>query len=107
MNFSKKEKKKKKEEQEIKVEDYNKYFRQAVRHSFTKSYDKTIESWKKVLTINPKYDTGWAMLGKTYEKMGNYQEALKYYDKALEITPTHLEANKYKEQLLKKKEKIS
>lgn len=47
------------------------------------------------------------MLGKTYELMGDYQEALKYYDKALEITPTHLKANQYKDQLLKKKEKLT
>jgi len=100
MNIPKKEKKKE-EEEEIKVEDYNKYFHQAVKTSFTKNYEKTIENWTKVLTINPKYDTGWTMLGKTYEKMGDYQEALKNYDKALEISPTHLKANQYKEQLLK------
>ncbi|MFX0027111.1 MAG: tetratricopeptide repeat protein [Candidatus Hermodarchaeota archaeon] len=104
MNIPKKEEKKE-EEVEIKVEDYNKYFHQAVKYSFSKNYDKTIESWTKVLTINPKYDTGWIMLGKTYEKMGNYQEALKYYDKALEITPTHPKAHQYKEELLKKKVK--
>ena len=97
MNIPKKE-----EEEEIKVEDYNKYFHQAVKYSFSKNYEKTIDNWMKVLTINPKYDTGWTMLGKTYEKMGDYQEALKYYDKALEITPTHLKANQYKDQLLKK-----
>ena len=106
MNIPKKEEKKE-EEEEIKVEDYNKYFHQAVKLSFSKNYDKTIESWTKVLTINPKYDNGWAILGKTYEKMGDYQEALKYYNKALEITPTHRKANQYKEQLLKKKEMIS
>jgi len=107
MNIPKKERKKKEEEEEIKVEDYNKYYHQAVKYSFSKNYDKTIENWMKVLTINPKYVNGWVILGKTYEKMGDYQEALKYYDKALEITPTHLKANQYKTHLLKEKEKVS
>ncbi|MGB5912537.1 MAG: tetratricopeptide repeat protein [Promethearchaeia archaeon] len=106
MNIPKK-KEKDNEEEEIKVEDYNKYFHQAVKYSYSKNYDKTIESWIKVLTINPKYVNGWIILGKAYEKKGDYQEALKYYDKALEITPTHLKANEYKSQLLKKKEKVS
>ncbi len=106
MNIPKK-KEKDDEEEEIKVEDYNKYFHQAVKYSYSKNYDKTIENWIKVLTINPKYVNGWIILGKVYEKKGDYQEALKYYDKALEITPTHLKANEYKNQLLKKKEKVS
>ncbi len=106
MNIPKK-KEKDDEEEEIKVEDYNKYFHQAVKYSYSKNYDKTIENWIKVLTINPKYVNGWIVLAKAYEKKGDYQEALKYYDKALEITPTHLKANEYKKQLLKKKEKVS
>jgi len=44
-------------------------------------YDKAIERFEKVLTLNSDYDEAYLYLGDVYESKGDKENAIKYYQK--------------------------
>ena len=52
-----------------------------------KQYDKAIEKFKKQIMLAPLQSNPYDSLGDAYEATGNLQEAIKAYQKALEIEP--------------------
>lgn len=51
-------------------------------------YEKSIHSFTFLTTIHPTIEAFWVSLGLSYEKNLNYPEALKAYEKAIEVDPT-------------------
>ena len=54
-----------------------------------KLYDKSIEWYQRALTIDPKNVNARTDMGTAYFYTGHPQEALREYQKALEINPSH------------------
>jgi tetratricopeptide (TPR) repeat protein len=50
-------------------------------------YDKSIETARKAIQIDPKYGGAYYHLGLTYEKMGDVNKAIAMEKKALEVDP--------------------
>ncbi len=51
------------------------------------------------LGADPKLKEGWNMLGYTSRKLGDYEESLQAYDKALALAPDYPEAIEYRAEL--------
>lgn len=58
-------------------------------------YAAAIESLSKVTKAEPKNADAYNYLGYSHRKLGQFDEALGYYQKALSIDPDHLGANEY------------
>lgn len=54
--------------------------------------DKAIETYKKVIRLNPDYAQVWILLGKLYFRQNQYDEAINACKKALEIDPEYIMA---------------
>ena len=52
-----------------------------------KDYDHAKETLEFIKQINPNNDAIWMQLAALYEIMNNYQEAVKYYKKAVDLAP--------------------
>lgn len=55
----------------------------------TKEYDKAVELFRFVADRNPKLPAPYAMIGRSYERMENYQAALEAYKKGIELMEAH------------------
>jgi superkiller protein 3 len=51
--------------------------------------EKEIEAFKKAIELDPNFYLPYINLGKTYYDMANFQEAVRYLKKGLEIFPEH------------------
>jgi tetratricopeptide (TPR) repeat protein len=58
-------------------------------------YEAAIVSLKKVVMAESKNADAFNYLGYSHRKLGRFDEALGYYEKALAIDPEHLGANEY------------
>jgi tetratricopeptide (TPR) repeat protein len=58
-------------------------------------YDDAIEILDDLVDDNPKNADAWNLLGYSHRKLGEYDEALEYYTKALKLKPNHIGANEY------------
>ncbi len=58
-------------------------------------YEAAIVSLMKVTKTEPKNADAYNYLGYSHRKLGKFDEALGYYQKALSIDPDHLGANEY------------
>ena len=92
---------------QIDPKNYRAHYNLGIANFNLENIDEAKQCYEEAIRLKPDYKYCFYNIGLIYEREGNLQEALKYYDKALEITPTHLKANQYKEQLLKKKEKLT
>jgi ankyrin repeat protein len=50
-------------------------------------YVKSIRSYKEALEINPNYYRAWNRLGETYEKVNQFDRAIKLYNQAIRTLP--------------------
>ena len=66
----------------------------------TSQYDSYIYYFKKCLEINPKHELAGSYLGLTYTNLGNYEEALKTYNTAIEQNPKSIISHNLKLRLL-------
>lgn len=57
------------------------------------------DSFRKAVAADPEMKEGWNMLGFTSRKLGEYQESLKAYEKALALSPNYPEAIEYRAEL--------
>jgi predicted Zn finger-like uncharacterized protein len=77
-----------------KDEEANRFAREGMEFLKTKMFDEALDSFQKVVTLNPQHPDGYRNLGVIYgqKKMG--LEALKALENALEINPTDLQSYK-------------
>ena len=61
-------------------------FQEGLTYENQKQYDKAIESYKKAAAVKDTQMTAEAM-ARTYETMGDKQNAIKYYKKAITLIP--------------------
>lgn len=57
------------------------------------------ENFRKAVEADPGMKEGWNMLGFTSRKLGDYQESLSAYEKALALSPDYPEAIEYRAEL--------
>lgn len=57
------------------------------------------ENFRKAVEADPEMKEAWNMLGFTSRKLGDYQESLSAYEKALELSPNYPEAIEYRGEL--------
>jgi tetratricopeptide (TPR) repeat protein len=69
--------------------------RDAVKAGLTRARDK----FRAAVGAAPDMKEGWNMLGYTSRKLGNYEESLQAYDKALALVPDYPEAIEYRAEL--------
>ena len=70
------------------------YIDRAKSHSYKKCYDKAIKDYNKVLELDPKgksAEAGFYYLGRIQMLIHKDEEAIKYFDKLLELVPTDYE----------------
>jgi tetratricopeptide (TPR) repeat protein len=58
-------------------------------------YDDAIEILEDIVDDNPKNADAWNLMGYSHRKLGEYDDALEYYGKALKLKPNHVGANEY------------
>jgi tetratricopeptide (TPR) repeat protein len=69
--------------------------KEAVTGGMTRARDK----FRSAVAQDPDMKEGWNMLGFTSRKLGEYEESLKAYDKALALSPNYPEAIEYRAEL--------
>ena len=74
---------------------YAAQYREAAKANLGKARD----NFRKAVTADPDMKEGWNMLGFTSRKLGEYQESLTAYEKALALSPNYPEAIEYRAEL--------
>jgi tetratricopeptide (TPR) repeat protein len=69
--------------------------KEAVTAAFTRSRDR----FRVATSAGPDMKEAWNMLGYTSRKLGDYEESLAAYEKALELAPDYPEAIEYRAEL--------
>ncbi len=69
--------------------------KEAVKAAFTRSRDR----FRVATAAGPERKEAWNMLGYTSRKLGDYDESLAAYTKALELSPDYPEAIEYRAEL--------
>jgi tetratricopeptide (TPR) repeat protein len=57
------------------------------------------DNFRKAVAADPEMKEGWNMLGFTSRKLGEYEESLQAYEKALALAPQYPEAIEYRAEL--------
>ena len=70
-------------------------YKKAVRAIDKENYAKAVELLQQVIDDDPKDANAWNYLGFSHRKMGDFDEALTAYQKALAIRPYHKGALEY------------
>jgi tetratricopeptide (TPR) repeat protein len=68
-----------------------------------KKYEEAIVCYDKILTINQKCSCAWCDKGKALEALERYDEAIECFDTTVKLDPNDPFAEKFKEEVLKKK----
>lgn len=69
------------------------------RDSIRSNLERARESFRKAVASDPQMKEGWNMLGFTSRKLGQYEESLSAYEKALALAPEYPEAIEYRAEL--------
>jgi tetratricopeptide (TPR) repeat protein len=72
-------------------------------HLLKKEYPPAVEQYEKALQSNPRFHQAHASLGVAYYQMKKYSQALEEFEIVLKLDPQNEQAKKYKEAILKKK----
>jgi tetratricopeptide (TPR) repeat protein len=75
--------------------------------AFASQYQQTIragflrarENFRSAVEADPEMKEAWNMVGYTSRRLGDYEESLKAYDKALALSPDYPEAIEYRAEL--------
>ncbi|MFI5400110.1 MAG: tetratricopeptide repeat protein [SAR324 cluster bacterium] len=70
-------------------------YQQAVKTIKAQDYKGAIDTLTKYVADHPDDADGFNYLGFSYRKVGDYDNALKYYGRALELDPKHRGAHEY------------
>ena len=64
-----------------------------------KGFSEAREKFRAAAAANPAMREAWNMVGYTSRRLGDYEESLQAYDKALALTPDYPEAIEYRAEL--------
>jgi tetratricopeptide (TPR) repeat protein len=64
--------------------------------SAEREYKLAIETYRSAVKLNSRHHEGFGSLGYALRKIGQYDEALKAYDRALKMKPNYAEALEYR-----------
>jgi tetratricopeptide (TPR) repeat protein len=67
-------------------------YRQALEMSGRGNYELALKNLGTAVMLAPKFALAYCEMGRCYEKLERFPEALSKYDKVLQIYPTHSEA---------------
>ena len=70
--------------------------RDTYQKSAEREYDRAIEAFKNATVQNSRHFEAFGSLGYALRKTGQYQEALKSYDRALKMSPDYARAIEYR-----------
>lgn len=71
------------------------------------NYDAAIDRLKDAIRYKANYALAYCMLGEAYEKKGRLAEAVRNYEKYLEILPSAKDAKKVRKKIERLKEKVA
>ena len=60
-----------------------------------KKFKNALESARQAVSLDDKYYEAWNLVGYASRKLGNYDDALKAYDRSLDIKPDYAPAREY------------
>lgn len=69
------------------------------KDSIRANLEKARENFRKAVAADPQMKEGWNMLGFSSRKLGQYEESLSAYEKALALSPDYPEAIEYRAEL--------
>ncbi len=69
------------------------------QEAVSSGFAKAREKFRTAVGADPAMKQGWNMLGFTSRKLGDYEESLQAYDKALALAPDYPEAIEYRAEL--------
>jgi tetratricopeptide (TPR) repeat protein len=70
-------------------------YKQAQAKIKAEKYEAAIDILEEIVEDKPNNADAWNLMGYSHRKLGKFDEALKYYQKALSIKPSHIGANEY------------
>ena len=70
--------------------NYNAYINKALIFFDLQIYDKCKNNLEKAIEINPTYSGSWGLFGDLERAVKNYENALLFYNKSLEIEPSNV-----------------
>lgn len=74
-------------------------FANQYRDSVRAGLERARQNFRDAVAADPDMKEGWNMLGYTSRKLGQYQESLSAYEKALALAPDYPEAIEYRAEL--------
>lgn len=77
-------------------------YRQAIEMSGRGHYELALKNLGTAVMLAPKFALAYCEMGRCYEKLGWFPEAISKFDKVLQIYPSHAEAEMSKNRLLEK-----
>jgi tetratricopeptide (TPR) repeat protein len=69
------------------------------RDTIRAGLERARENFRKAVASDPQMKEGWNMLGFSSRKLGQYEESLSAYEKALALSPDYPEAIEYRAEL--------
>ena len=77
-------------------------YRQALEMSGRGNYESALKNLGTAVMLAPKFPLAYCEMGRCYEKLERFQEALSKFEKVLQIYPSHVEAEMSKNRVLEK-----
>lgn len=79
-------------------------YRQSLDLSMEGKKEEALASLKKVVFIAPRFCNAYNAMGNCLDELGQYEEAVKKYEKVLDIDPHHAEAQFKRDLVIKKRQ---
>jgi len=77
-------------------------YRKALEMSMKGNHELALKSLSTAVMLAPKFAIAHCEMGRCYEKLGRFPEALSKYEKVLQIHPSHVEAEMNKNRIMEK-----
>ena len=77
-------------------------YRRAIDMSGKGNHESALKNLSTAIMLAPEFALAHCEMGRCYEKMGRFPEALSKYDKVLQIYPLHVEAEMNRNRVLEK-----
>jgi tetratricopeptide (TPR) repeat protein len=77
-------------------------YRKAREMSGSGNHELALKYLSNAVVLAPKFTLAYCEMGRCYEKLGWFPEAVSKFDKVLQIYPSHVEAEMHKNRVLEK-----
>jgi tetratricopeptide (TPR) repeat protein len=77
-------------------------YRGALEMSGKGNHESALKNLSTAVVLAPKFALAYCEMGRCYEKLGRYPEAVSKFDKVLQIYPSHIEAEMNRNRVLEK-----